>query len=359
MRNLAFVLLLSLCASASEVIHLKNGDRVTGAVEKVSDTKLVVKSALLGQVSVDLSQVERIDSDKNFTVVSAGRSYTAQSLRFNEENANLSLAETHAVSVSRQTLEQMYSDGYQPVPPAEPSMWSNWATAIDAGLSAARGTSSTTNLNLGFRATRASDRDRLNLGVTSLFAQNSTSGDTVTSANAIHAGTRYDLNVRENMFTFALANFDADKLQNLDLRSVLGGGAGVRLSQSEHTSFDLFGGASLNQELFSTEPTRRSGEFITGQELRLKPTSRTELSQRLMFFPNFTEAGEYRVALDSAAVLKLNSWLGWQAALTNTYLSNPAPGTRNNDLLVTTGIRVAFGEEHGFKPKLKVPAFAD
>jgi len=34
--------------------------------------------------------------------------------------------------------------------------------------------------------------------------------------------------------------------------------------------------------------------------------------------------------------------LGWHLTLSNRYLSNPLPGTKKNDVLFTTGIRLTF-----------------
>lgn len=359
MRWLGLLLLYTLCCNASEVIYLKNGDRVTGSVEKLDAGKLAVKSDIFGEIRLDLGKVCRIDSDEEFSVGSAARWYATTSMQLTDSRAELTLVGSEAVSLPREYLQAINSKEYDPQPVEEPGAFDNWSTAIDAGMSAARGTSSTTNLNFGFSAARVTDRNRLTMGMSSIFARNTTSGENLTSANAVHSYTRYDLNVSDRTFTFALANFDTDQIQNLDLRAVLGGGAGFRLRQGDHTSVDLFSGASFNQEIFSTEPTRRSAELITGQELRLHLNSRAELTQRLMFFPNLTDTGEYRFGFDSGAILKLNSWLGWKTALTNTYVSNPAPGARNNDLLITTGIRVQLGEQKSFKPKLKVPTFAD
>ncbi len=358
MCKLALILLFTLCANASEIVFLKNGDRITGSVEKISDAKLLVKSTLFGEIKVDVTEVARIDSNRDITVVTGDQTVTARSLTFTEKNANISVSDSHAMSMPREYLRDMHSPEFVPTP-VQHSPWEDWSAAIDTGLSAARGNSETTNLNLGFKAQRTTARDHLSLGVNSIFAQNSTLGQAVTSANAIHSGARYDLNVSDNAFTFALANFDSDQLQNLDLRSVVGGGLGLRTTQNDRTSLDLFAGASLNNELFSTQPNRRSGELITGQELNFKFSPRALLSQRMIFFPNFTDVGQYRLAFDSTATLKFNSWLGWQSTLSNTYLSNPAPGARNNDVLITTGIRVMLGEASTFKPKLKMPTFVN
>ncbi|HVZ16264.1 MAG TPA: DUF481 domain-containing protein [Terriglobales bacterium] len=337
------------------MVYLKNGDRITGAVEKLSDSKLVVKSSVLGEVNIDTAQVDHVSSDNGITVAVADKQYKAKEMTFVDENANLSVSNTQAVSLPKKSVSNVYSAEYEPKE-EEPSIWQGWYSSADAGMSAARGNTETTNLNLGFHASRTTLDDQLSFGMTSLFSQSMNTGETITGANSIHGGARYDRNVSNNAFTFALTNFDSDQLQDLDLRAVVGGGLGLRLAQSESTSFNIFTGASLNDESYSTQPERRSGELLTGQEFNVRLSQRAGLSQHLMFFPNLTDRGEYRIAFDSSATLKFNKWLGWQSTLTNMYVSNPAFGARSNDLLLTTGIRVMLGAEGKFKPRLQVPA---
>ena len=355
---LLFALLLPLFANASDMVYLKNGDRITGAVEKLSDAKLVVKSAVLGEVNIDVAQVDHVVSDDGITVASNDRQYKAKEMAFSGDRANLTVSDSQSVSVPEQSVSNVYSIEYAPKVEA-PSVWQGWYGSVDAGMSAARGNTDTTNVNLGFHASRTTPEDHLTFGMTSLFAQSMATGETITSANAMHGGARYDRNVSKNAFTFALTDFDSDQLQDLDLRAVVGGGLGLRVAKTENASFNVFTGGSMNDEFFSTQPDRRSGELLTGQELNLKFSSRAGLSQHLMFFPNLTDRGEFRIAFDSTATLKFNRWLGWQSTLSNMYVSNPALGARNNDLLLTTGIRFILGSEGQFKPRLKVPTFVD
>ena len=35
-------------------------------------------------------------------------------------------------------------------------------------------------------------------------------------------------------------------------------------------------------------------------------------------------------------------WLAWQLTLSDRYLSNPVPGTKKNDVLLTTGLRLTL-----------------
>jgi hypothetical protein len=126
---------------------------------------------------------------------------------------------------------------------------------------------------------------------------------------------------------------------------VLGGGLGFHAKKTERTKLDLFAGGSFNQENFSSAPTRRSGEIIVGEDLSHRLSGSTTLTQRLMLFPNLSEAGEFRVAFDLTAVTALSRWLSWQLTLSDRYVSNPIPGIKKNDLLFTTGIRLTFGRK--------------
>ena len=50
----------------------------------------------------------------------------------------------------------------------------------------------------------------------------------------------------------------------------------------------------------------------------------------------------FRIAFDTTADATLNRWLSWQVAISDRYLSDPAPGRRKNDVLLTTGLRLSF-----------------
>jgi len=39
---------------------------------------------------------------------------------------------------------------------------------------------------------------------------------------------------------------------------------------------------------------------------------------------------------------KINKWLAWQTAVSDRYLSNPIPGTKSNDIILTTGLNFSF-----------------
>jgi putative salt-induced outer membrane protein len=195
---------------------------------------------------------------------------------------------------------------------------------------------------------------------TQVYGKDNAESPSVTTANAIHAGARDEINFHPRIYAFVFTDFDKDALQHLDLRNDLGGGLGYHLVKTAKTQFDVFGGLSFNQEYFGVytianpapppalllqpSQSRHSAEVVVGETLSAKLGPRTTLSEQLSFFPNLSSAGDYRVAFDANATTKLKTWLGWQVTLSDRYISNPPLGLNGNDLLFSTGLRLTFGK---------------
>ena len=67
-----------------------------------------------------------------------------------------------------------------------------------------------------------------------------------TSANATSGGARYDHNLNPKLFAFGSGDFSSNALQNLNLRSIAGGGFGWHASKSAKQSFDVLGGIGVD-----------------------------------------------------------------------------------------------------------------
>ena len=352
---LAFMALLSCPLLADEVV-LQNGDRITGTVVKLDKDGLHIRSPYMGEVKMPMSAVKSMIADQPVHLESGKQQMSILTLDADQSYYRVETADKNMVNLPRDGVQTIFSEPeYLAEERIEHAGWLDlWSGAANAGFSATRGNSGSANLNLGMNADRVTGRDKLGIFFTSLFAQNTTAGKTTTNANTIRSGANYSVNVSQRLFTFGFTDFETNQLQRLDLRNVVGGGGGIRLTQSSRGAFEVFSGASLNQEFYSMKDGRRSGEALLGQDLDYTLSSRTLLSERFTLFPNLTDTGEYRATLDSSATLKLNNWMGWQVSLSNTYVSNPPLGAQKNDVLLTTGIRFSLGQERQFKPQSKI-----
>lgn len=246
---------------------------------------------------------------------------------------------------------------------AHPKFTYFWSGLFDTGLALTRGNSSTATYTLNAKAIRETPRDKLTLYSTYIYGSDSSIPPSRTTANAIRSGVRGDLNIGPRLFVFALADFETNELQHLDLRQVYGGGFGYHLIKTDRNVFDIFGGISYDRDEFGayslTNPTppppttpvaaitQNSAEALIGQEFDSKLSKRSTLTERFTFFPNLSHTGDYRFQFDTTLSTQLKNWLSWQFTFSDRYISYPPPGLKGNDLLLSTGLRVTWG-----KPKI-------
>jgi len=217
-----------------------------------------------------------------------------------------------------------------------------WTGGSNVGFALTRGNSQTKNLAVAFNAARKTLHDGLTLYATSLYASNDAPGATPkTTANAIQGGLRYDRNLTPRFFAYGGADFQTDGLQDLDLRSVFGGGFGFHAVKSDTTTLDFLGGINYTREKYSTF-TRSFPAGSAGEEFMHKLHGGTVITQQMYIFPDLSNTGEYRGTFNFGTVTKINKWMGWQNSFGDIYVSNPPVGKKQNDILFSTGLNLSF-----------------
>ena len=339
----AYFVFLWLCFVSTFVIAdqitLKNGDRITGTITTADDKNLNLKTEYAGDLTIKWDAVQSISSDQPLYITPKTGTLVVGPVTTSGGKLQVATKSGGIVAVDKDAVKTVRSE-------SEQHAYGAWGGFLDSGLSLSRGNSDTTNFTIGASATRITDKDKASAFINSIYSSGTTNGVTLTTASAIHAGLRFDFNLSDKTFAFAFTDFDHDRFQQLDLRNVLGGGLGYHMVKTDITNFDIFAGGSFNQEYFTTL-TRRSGEALVGESLDHKLSSAFSIKERLEFYPDLSSLGDYRVVFDTAAITKLSKFLSWQVDASDRYITNPVNGLKGNDLLFTTGVRVAFGANKG------------
>ena len=261
------------CSLRADQVLLENGDRLTGTIVKSDLETMSLTTEFLGKVQIKWGAVEALTADQVLYVAAKGGQVLVGTVSTSGESFQVKTAESGLVTVSKSSVESLRSESAWAAYKAEikrlrdPSLLDLWSGNLDAGLSLAQGNAEATNFSSTLRTERKTTRDKISIYATSLFARDSTSGVSETTANAIRGGTQYDINLSDRLFSFGFIDLEFDEFQNLDLRNVLGGGLGWRIRDTEQTSFSLLFGGSFNQEFFSGDVTRRAAEVVLGDEL--------------------------------------------------------------------------------------------
>jgi putative salt-induced outer membrane protein YdiY len=360
------VLLIFAWSARADQLRMKNGDRLTGTIVTSDGKALVLKTDYAGDLKVNWDAVAAVDSGEPLhlelksgqTVV--GRVSTQDGeLRIATENAGTVTAEAPDI-VTIRNLEEQKKYETEMNRKLHPRFVDIWGGLLDTGLSLTRGNSQTLSYTLSGKAARVTDRQKISLYSTIIYTRDNTTPPARTTANAIRGGLRDDINFSKRAFVFGFTDFEYDEFQHLDLRNVLGGGFGYHVIKTKDTQFDLSGGASFNQEYYSsytvanpTPPpdttlvaalTRKTAEIVLGESLDKKLNDRMKLSEQFSIYPNMSNPGDYRFQFDTTATTKLNGWLGWQVTFSDRFTSTPPEQVKRNDLLLSTGIRLTFGK---------------
>lgn len=334
-------------ASFADQIQMKNGDRVTGTIIKKDATSLTIKTVLFGTVTLPWAEVESVQADTPLIVVlPEGRTVKATLATSEGKVAVAASSGTQTVApkdivAMRDAAEQK---SYERL--LNPGLGDLWAGTATIGWAGTRGNARTATFTTSIGAARVTNRDKASVYFNAIRASALLQGANQKTAQAVRGGWGYNRNVSKRMFVNTFNDWEYDRFQNLDLRTVLGGGLGYMAWKGEKGRLDLVGGAAWNREKFDPAPqpvfVRNSAEAYWGDDFTYKLNSRTSLYQSFRMFNNLTNTGAYRVNFDVGARTQLLKWLTWNVSASDRYLSNPVTGRLNNDFLYTTGFGISF-----------------
>ncbi len=341
---------------------MKNGDRLSGSVVKSGGKTVVLKTDYAGDVTLKFEAIENITTTGDMTVGLSGGKTVVGPVSTSGDNIIVTSKTAGPVEAPRSSVSVLRSPAEEAAyeKSLHPGFLEGWNGITNVGLALTRGNSETKNLNIAFQTARKGFHDKLSLYSNSVYATNDlASASPHTTANSIGGGARYDRDLDGlRAFGFVNADFYHDTLQNLDLRSLVGGGLGLHAVKRERTTLDLFGGGNYTHETYSAftippVPPATVGTLVpavihnlgaatVGDEFMQKMGKTSVFTQNWYFFPNLSDTGEYRTTLNLGFVTKLNKWLGWQNSFGDIYVSNPPTSKKRNDLLLSTGLNFSF-----------------
>jgi putative salt-induced outer membrane protein YdiY len=355
----ALIMFLGLAPSVfADQITLKNGDRLTGTVLKSDGKTLVLHTEFAGDVTLQFAGITQITTDKPMHVALKDGKTIVGPITTSDGNLEVATKTGGPVEAPKDSVVAIRNDAdqiaYEKM--LHPSLLEGWNGGANVGFSLTRGNSQTENLSLAFTAARATQNDKLSLYTNAVYGTNQLATPS-TTANTEAGGIRYDRNINARVFAFVSADFSSNALQGLNLRSVGSVGLGYHAIKSDQTTLDFLAGGNFTDENYTETVTDTTvipptsstmkvihnyGALTLGEELTHKLGKSTVLTEKLYFYPDLTQTGNYRGTFDLGWVTKISKWLGWQNHFSDIYVSNPPEGAKQNDIVITTGLNVTF-----------------
>jgi putative salt-induced outer membrane protein len=333
-------LLICLCGSNlyADTVVLKNGDRLTGTAVKLEAGKLTFKTAYADPIALAWDQVASLTVAEALVLPSKKGKLSVTSIERSENNLTVTTSSGPiTLDPSDVTILRSVADQSAYEASLNPSWGHAWAGAVNVSLALARGNSDTATFGAGFVAARQTNNDKTSLYANTLYSKNAHAVPS-TSANTTAGGLRYDHNLKPRIFAFGTGDFSTNALQNLDLRSILGGGLGWHAIKSPQQSLDILAGLVWTHEKYSPTPTNSFAALDLGEQYTRKLGTRSLFTEQAFLYPDLSQTGQFQLSVDSTFSTKLGKIFNWQTKFSDRYTSFPPSGTLSNDVILTTGL---------------------
>jgi hypothetical protein len=300
-------------AAKTDIVLLKNGDRVTGEVKGLERGKLEFSTDHMGTVYIEWLDIEEIFSTTGQAVeLTNGQRFYGPLAKTEDQDMMMIKTEHGPVGLNTEDIINIY--------PVEAGFWDRLDIIADLGFSWDKG-SNVGKYSIGvdtqLRNPRYISHASFQTEITTQEGRDDTSR---TNVDALH------FVFRENKRYHALfGNMEKNDELGIDLRVLAGAGYGAMPIRSARSFLSIGAGLAVNHEI----PT--GGESETNLEAVFMSTydyfkySDPERSFRSSFriFPSLTDFGRWRTTLDTDFRLELVADLFWRMNFYVSYDNEP------------------------------------
>ena len=253
---LGALLLAVPCLAAAEdtdVVTLRNGDRLTGEVKSLERGKLRFKTDDMGTVEIEWEKVESLSAEERFEVeLTNGEKYFG-TLDPSTEPGRVIVADDDG----RQSLDLVAIVRMNQV---ERSFWERLSGDASVGFDFATATQLTQWSAMG-RADYRKENYTAHLVLSSILTSQANAEKT--TRNSI--GLQVNRPLRARWFFTWLGQLEQNEELGLESRLLFGVGVGRHLHQTNRTQLALLGAVGYSRERFQgTDDARNSAESIAG-----------------------------------------------------------------------------------------------
>jgi len=313
--------LLALCAwtlfasqAADIIIHLKNGDRVTGSIASETATEVTLQTAPLGKITIPVGQI----------------------LRREEVVAKPAVTNAPPV-VATVTTNKPAAPAAPPVAvkPPEPK---HWNSELQLGLNLRYSAKDQQESLVIAKSTYGKNRFREILDYN--FTYGRTEG--VQSANRMTGSSKSEIDLTPKIYGFGLAGGSYDEIRQIDLQYELNPGVGYTWFKKPDFVFKTELGFGYQDQFF------KGGRELQTYSARLAGIVTWRVWNKLMedakleYFPNIKSSENYRVRVESTLRYPLLKNLSLNLIVIDLYDTQTPPNVQHNDLQVRSALGIKF-----------------
>jgi hypothetical protein len=326
----------------TDVIVMKNGDRITGQIKGLDEGMLYVSLPyVIRTLDVDWSRVAHLESTQLFIVKTADGSVYRGTLSTTETEKEKPVK----IEVTDATGNEFTIEQQQVVQIGEASdkFWQRFNGEVNVGTTYTKG-NQTLQFTLGGTAEYL--RERWSAEGTWNSSVSNSSGVTASTRNEI-TGTASHLLPWNNYFYAGLSNFLQSSVQGIQLQSTVGAGIGRYFKNSNRATIIVVGGlgwqnVQYNQNTIGAGTQNLATALIAG-EVRLFRFNKTNLHFTGLLMPILSKPGQVKYSMNSSYDIKITGNLSWNVSFYGNWQNQSPPNFQGSDYGSSSGLSWTFG----------------
>lgn len=323
---------IKVIANKTDVVILKNGDKITGEVKSLETGLLSFKTDAMGTVHIEWQYIQQVISNTNQSITTVdGRRFLGRLTAVeNEENIGI---ETTTSTI------QLPADRVFTAWPVEASYWDKSTLDIAVGLDYAKSTEIT-----DFTLSADWKHREFDKVTNASLRTDITSQPNAEDQRRNQFQTSRQYLKEDGKYRMAMAGMETNESLGLDARIYLGGALGKYVFRRNDRWFSLAGGLIANQEKFINEASQTNLEAVVNASFSLFRFADPErsLDTTLTLFPSITDSGRLRSDMRTTFKLDFLDDFFWSMEVYYQGDNKPPANSAQSDWGVTT----SFGWSH-------------
>lgn len=325
------LLIIALCTgtpAAADIVVFRNGDRLSGSVIEKHDATLVFATVHSGTINIRWREILTLTIEKPVSVML--------------ENGDLLTGETLGTARSGDPVLQrsrrditLEDIAYINPKPAQSGIGVGYSGRANLAATDTSGNTTGRRIHADAEMTARARDYRYNIGA----KMNRQQEFGVQSASSWRTEGNYDWFLDPRTFRYVRASFENDRFKDIDLRSTLGGGYGLQLTDDDRSSLSIRGGldyVSINHIAAPSENYPALGWGLRASH-RLD-THRITLFHEQDGYLRITEGSNVTLRSRTGVRLPIAGGMNASLQLNLDWDQEPAAGRKSTDTALLLGL---------------------
>lgn len=324
----------------TDVIVMKNGDRLTGEIKGLSAGVLYMSMEyILGTSSVQWSRVARLESKQLFIVKTENGSVYTGTLNTTDTPVGRPLEITVAETSRKKVID---SSRIVKLESTSQNFFHRFNGNVNTGIIYSKGNQST-QYSLGSQVTYPRER----------WAAGADFSSTLSSSTGAAASTRNQLNLDvyrllrwNNWFYEGLGIVLQSSEQGIIQQTTYGGGVGRFLKNSNRARISALAGfVGQNTEYQQNIASQRLASGLVAANLQFFRFNKTNGDLNAVLLPVIADPSRVKFNADATYYIKLKGNLSWNVSFYGNWDSRPPDGLSGSDYGSSSGLSWTFGNK--------------